>query len=152
MDNKDKILYSFLIGVIGATVFFYVSPVRIVSVVGRSMEPTISEDDAVLIAPAGNEDIKSGDIIAFRHEEQRIIHRVGGFENGKIQTEGDNSGPDSFLVEYSEVFGKHLLTIPRVGPYLVRVYSPLGFIFLILVPSALLVHDGIERIRKDERD
>lgn len=51
MNWKEKLAYRAIIFVIVSASVFYFTPVRTAPVEGHSMEPTISDGDAVIIIP-----------------------------------------------------------------------------------------------------
>lgn len=114
------------------------------------MEPTISDGDVVVTVPVDYEQLEEGDIIAFRHDEQNIIHRIIDFEDGMIRTKGDNvSKKDPFLITSSEVVGKHVLKIPNLGLVLRKANSAGGYVLLILIPAILLIYYELKNIWKE---
>ena len=88
-----------------------------------SMEPLIKPGDVVLAKKIKGQEAKLGDIIHFRHLENKIyiVHRVVDVktEKGKgqlFQTQGDNnSSADSKLVEPQQIKGKVIQVIPKIG-------------------------------------
>ena len=131
----------------------YLTPIAILSVNGHSMEPKIGEGDAIVIFPVNTNEIRTGDIITYLHEDISITHQVIGFEDGKIQTKGINlPHKDPYLVERSEVIGKHLVTIPYGSFVAVFVRSPAGFLTLIFLPSALIIVNEGRKIKQASID
>lgn len=84
-----------------------------------SMEPMIKPGDVTIMKKIKDTDIKTGDVIQFRHEDIFITHRVIDIkdEQGKrYQTKGDNNpSPDSELVVPQQVKGKLMYIIPKIG-------------------------------------
>lgn len=95
------------------------SSVPVVSVASGSMLPKLHPGDMVFAAEAT--DLQIGDIIIYHANcayipEKDIIHRITGFESGKIITKGDNNAyHDPCPVEYSQVRGKVIFAIPLLG-------------------------------------
>lgn len=61
---------------------------------GKSMHPTISENDLIIVRYDFNEsELQIGSIIFVRSEEdwQAIVHRIVDIEENKITTKGDNN-------------------------------------------------------------
>lgn len=90
-----------------------------------SMEPLIKPGDMILIKKVSSqeeiENYQVGDIINFRRENINITHRIIAVlvdeqGNYSFRTKGDNNlSEDDDIVELTEVNGKHLYTIPKIG-------------------------------------
>lgn len=93
-----------------ATVFGY----NVLHVVTGSMEPTISEDDYILVQKTDIAGLKPDDIIAYYSEDPEIrgklvIHRIIEIhEDGTFVTKGDaNPISDKYAVRPDQVLGKY---------------------------------------------
>ncbi len=93
--------------------------VRPTLVAGVSMEPTFETGDVVVTRKVSPEDIQVGDVIRYRSEKGFILHRVVDIDAGTGEhvfiTRGDNSGVNDDPVMASQVEGKVILTIPKIG-------------------------------------
>lgn len=83
-----------------------------IKVWGNSMFPTFSEGDVVIIHKTNFKDLKTQDIIVYKHWATNItIHRIHSFEtdtNGciVIQTKGDNNPVvDNYFVYPIDIIG-----------------------------------------------
>lgn len=90
------------------------------TVVSGSMKPTMDVGDMAIIREVPASSIEVGDIIQFWRDEEMVIHRVTDiYEGGNERlfvTKGDaNPEPDVPLVSPSQVRGKVVLNIPKVG-------------------------------------
>jgi signal peptidase len=97
-----------------------VFPVQPFVIVTGSMEPIIYPGDVVLVNKAEVEKLKVGDVIQFQHENIFIFHRiievVSEKEEVKYRTKGDNnSAVDYELVKISDIRGRVVYTIPKIG-------------------------------------
>lgn len=148
---KDKILLGIAIGVILLAAFFYLSPARLLSGHGVSMEPRIHDGDAIIIYPTRGEQIQKGDIITFKTEPGYLItHKVIDFENDVILTHGINLPEgDVERVEYSQVVGELVLVIPKAGIIFQYVNSWVGFVLLILLPAGLIIFNEGRKIKEE---
>ncbi|KXA89330.1 hypothetical protein AKJ57_05470 [candidate division MSBL1 archaeon SCGC-AAA259A05] len=153
MDWKDGIAYGLIVTVMGTAAFFQLMPYSFLRGHGVSMEPRISDGDAIVIHPVARNEIENGDIISFGTEPGYLItHKVVGFENGRIITHGINLPEgDVERVEYSQVVGEHVLTIPKAGIVLQHIDSFAGFVLLVLVPAALIIYNEGRKIRREMR-
>lgn len=112
---------AFLIAFVAYQCLIFVtgSSVPVVSVASGSMLPKLYPGD--LVFSAQSSDLKVGDIIIYKADcayipPKDIIHRIIGFESGKIITKGDNNEyPDPCPVDYSQVKGKVSFGVPLLG-------------------------------------
>lgn len=142
------VLLSVLLGIWAAPYFGY----RFMGVIGTSMNPVITEEDIVVIA-TNCQDIKLGDIICYKQEiedkEFLFAHRVIEVNDGWIQTKGDNmSEPDPWLVRPSDIKGKVILVIPKLGILIRWLHTIYGFLFLVIVPAASLIWMELKKLKK----
>jgi len=98
-----------------------------------SMQPTMDAGDIAVVAKVPTDTIKPGDIIQYVTPDAMIIHRVidtTGSKGSKVfVTKGDaNTQPDDPILQ-SQVLGKVLFTIPKLG--WVSVYLKTAFVGII---------------------
>ncbi len=73
------------------------------------------------------------------HRIVEIIGDPNDFENLKFRTKGDNSiGVDANLVEAKKVLAIYKFSIPRVGGWIMNMKEGKTFIFVVIVPLAIL--------------
>lgn len=101
-----------------------------------SMEPMIMPGDMILIKKGmSQEEIEGyqvGDVINFNRDSINITHRiievmVDNAGNYTFRTKGDNNdSEDDDIVELTEVNGKQIFTIPKIGipAMMIRSYQP----------------------------
>jgi signal peptidase len=106
-----------LLGVWVMTGFLGFQPATVIS---GSMSPTMDVGDVAIVQKVSANSIKPGDIIQYWKEGGMVIHRVidvqdqGGTK--LFITKGDaNAAPDVQPVHPSQIKGKLVLTIPKVG-------------------------------------
>ncbi|MDD4355382.1 MAG: S24/S26 family peptidase [Candidatus Izemoplasmatales bacterium] len=115
----------------------------------ESMEPIINADDLVIvdqhIPPT---DLSEGDIIAFkvtvRSREVVVVHYLAqviedpdsGITTYRTKPEV-SSQLDNWVLEESDIVGRHLLTIPKVGGFLQFVQAPIGKLIFVVDVLAL---------------
>ena len=85
-----------------------------------SMTPTLQVGDVIVTVETSPNNIKIGDIIQYSGENEIIAHRVVDIkQQGSTQyfiTKGDdNNAPDPDPVSPSQVIGKTVFTIPKLG-------------------------------------
>ena len=109
-------------------------------VVSHSMEDYINKGDLVIVKMADKNDLQKQDIIAYRLEGQNFVvtHRINDIKevDGEIkyQTKGDNnSTPDGDLIKLSEVEGKYVTKISKLGNFLLFMQDPKGLVIMLLL-------------------
>ena len=123
----------------------------IAAVLSGSMLPEMQIGSLAVMRPVNAADITVGDIIAFNPPwdeshvmvSHRVIEVVEG-ETRSFRTKGDaNEDPDLDLVPETHVLGRIEYCIPNLGYFLSYVSkhsrSELGFVFLVGLPTVLLI-------------
>ena len=128
-------------------------------IVSGSMEPIIKVRDAVLVRRYDPDDIKVGDVVTYRATDETyygilITHRVVDiqYENGKklYITKGDhNPTIDRSPIEDSQIYGKVVMRIPKIGYIKYFLISSYGWIIAIVVPSLGIIIYDIMKIFKN---
>ena len=117
-----------------------------------SMKPSINSGDVSIVRRTKEEKIDIGDVITFKRENKVITHRITNIEEqeGKkiYTTKGDNNNiEDSEKTEYSQIEGKNVLTIPKLGILINILDNQIVFLLIILILLVLLFF----RIKKEEK-
>ena len=108
-------------------------------VMSGSMEPELSPDDLIYVKKYQN--YNKGDIITYEDTDGKLItHRiVGKAENGVYKTQGDsNNTLDEDTVYESQICGKVVLSVPKVGHLIRFARTPSGILLSILFVLAFL--------------
>lgn len=113
-------------------------------VLSGSMKPTVLPGDIVLVQEMSLDNLKTGDIIAYRSGESVITHRVLEItsSNGDRQfiTKGDNNNTaDRDPVAADMVEGVYLFRIPHLGNAAIFMQTPVGMILFIALPIILFI-------------
>jgi len=162
MDKRVKNLMVFIISLIlvfgiGYTIFNYVPFVakyNSYSILTPSMDPVLKVGDLVLVDTSVKpEDLEPGEIIAFWHDITPsdqidnpiiVVHYLDSVENidgiNYYTTRHVNpnpQNPDESLVDNwtligSDIVGREVFMIPKVGPLVVFAKSTIGRIVLII--------------------
>ncbi len=126
-------------------------------IVSTSMEPVIHVNDAILIKR--DDDLKIGDVCTYLSKDPRwlgimITHRIIGTdvnENGeKVYIfKGDaNETPDTLPVSESQIYGKVIMKIPKIGYIQYFLSQAYGWIVAIVVPCVgIITYDIIKLFR-----
>ncbi len=120
-------------------------------IMSGSMEPAVQVGSIVVTQKIDVDNVKAGDIIVFHRSDSKTLHRVVDkiVENDSyyFRTKGDaNEDPDPWLVQPEQIQGALLLTIPYYGYLLYYAGTPIGFMFMVIVPAALLIGNEVKKI------
>lgn len=131
----------------------------IAAILSGSMLPEMPVGALAVIQPVDQSEIAVGDIIAFNppweEPEVMVSHRVIEVVDGEVpsfRTKGDaNEGPDLDLIPATHVLGRIQYCIPNLGYFLSYVSrhsrSELGFVFLVGLPSVVLIGSAARDLR-----
>lgn len=117
-----------------------------------SMKPQINAGDITIVKDTKEENLEVGDVIAFKKNDKVITHRITNIEEqnekNRYTTKGDNNNlEDNEKIEYSEIEGENVLTIPKLGYFIHALENQIVFLFIILILLIVLFF----KIRKDEK-
>ena len=128
-------------------------------IVSGSMEPLIKVRDAVIIQRTTEENIKEGDVVTYRALDDAyygilITHRVVNIETidgEKVYiTKGDhNETIDRSPVKFSQIQGKVVMRIPKIGYLKYFLIEYYGWIIAIVFPSVAIVSYDIVKLFKN---
>ena len=167
-------LFIFLM-LIGGTLLLYIADIKIRAakgdytapvfnayvVLSGSMLPTIQVRDIVVTKKISEDRLNVGDIITFISPDQRfggisithrIIEKIYDETQGiyTYKTQGDaNNVADSVPVPNSNIVGKVILKIPKLGYIQDVLASKAGLIIIVLIPClAILSYDIMKILKK----
>lgn len=129
---------------------------QLYSVSSGSMEPAISTGSLVAIYPFST--YKKGEVITFSSDKNisgiTTTHRLVGIETADnmefYETQGDaNSTPDSQKINKEAVLGKVIFHIPYIGYLVTYTRTVNGVIFLIVIPSVLIIYDELLKLKNE---
>lgn len=122
---------------------FYIYSAYLIST--SSMEPTLNEEDIIIIKKCKEEELEKGDIITYKIDDGNIItHRIIDIldeDSGekKYVTKGDNNNiEDSEHILFSEIEGKMIIKIPRLGKVLNVLKN--GIVIILVILIALIIY------------
>ncbi len=126
------------------------------NIVSESMEPTFYKDDLAIVQKSKLDELKKGEIITFKQQERIISHRIYGIikENGNVKfiTKGDNNNvQDKDYVDFQDVYGKVLFTIPKLGKVVHYIQNSRGFINILIFVIILYVLVSLKDKQKNTR-
>ncbi len=117
-----------------------------------SMTPAINAGDVIIVKKVQEEKLQAGDVITFKPKDKVITHRITNIDeqDGKKQytTKGDNNNlEDNEKIEYANIEGKNVLTIPKLGYVINMLENQIVFLLIVLILLILL----FLKIKKDEK-
>lgn len=113
-------------------------------VLSDSMMSVISAGDLVITKEVDTEELKEGDVIAFREGKSVITHRiVSVIEDAgarRFVTRGDNNNAnDPVLVKAESVEGRQVLIVPSLGNAALFLQTPVGMTVIVALPLILFI-------------
>jgi signal peptidase len=133
---------------VGLVAFMFLAPrygINMHPVLSGSMEPALGVGGVVITQLIKLDEVKKGDIISYKIDEQRITHRVidVGKAGGKVQfqTKGDaNEEPDPYaVIPKGEKVPKVVYFVPYFGFLAGLMKNKLNFFLLVGIPAVCLV-------------
>ena len=128
-------------------------------IVSQGMTPVIRVNDAIITKRVDATDIKVGDVVTYLSENPEypgimITHRV--IEKNQVNgeyyfvTKGDyNNIADPLTVKESQIYGKVVMRIPKIGLIQVMLSNYIGWIAIIVVPAlAIISYDIVKLFEK----
>ena len=129
-------------------------------VLSGSMESKINVGDLVFVKEVNPNELKVGDIIAFRDSEDIVTtHRIVDIETKDNElcfvTKGDaNNANDDGIVYSNMVEGKYQTKIAKLGNAILFIQEPIGFVVMlmsILIICLLVYSFQSKKISKEEK-
>ena len=147
--------WLFTIALAILALFFVLSQVnlpgnyKVFLVQSGSMSPALHTGDVVVVKPVSQ--YHQNDIITFNSNQNfTITHRIIQVNNQSYTTKGDaNSVSDQEVVNSSQILGKVIFFIPKLGYFIMFVKSLPGLIVLIVIPSTIIVYQEFLEIKKN---
>ena len=127
---------------------------QIYDVVSGSMEPEIPVDSVVYVKETLPEEIKGGDVAAFRSSGSVIIHRIveKRIVEGQFITKGDaNTQVDIEKIPYDAMIGVVTFHIPFLGVVMTVLTSNVGKAYLICYAASGAMFYMLAGRLKEER-
>ena len=131
--------------------------IKTFTIISGSMEPNISINDLVIIKEVDKSEIKEGDIISFKINNEIITHRVKNIEtdeNGETlyTTQGDaNNIQDYNKIKFENIEGKYIGKIPKLGKITIVLQSKEKLIIIIILLIIIYVIEEKNNKKKIER-
>ena len=110
-----------------------------------SMAPTLNIYDVILVEIT--KDVKVGDIITYKYENELITHRIMEINGDNIITKGDANNTEDKSITKDAIIGKVISVYPRVGIW-AKVFTEPNVLISVFITLVLI---GLA-ITKDEKD
>lgn len=101
-------------------------------VISGSMSPAFEVGDLLIYQSA--EEYKQGDMVAFRDGENDLVtHRIMEVGEDYLITKGDANSVSDAPIAYSDVYGKVIFIIPKVGNFISFLQHPISIVTVLLL-------------------
>lgn len=127
-------------------------------VMSGSMENNIMTGDLIFVKTTNPESLVKDDVIAFRTGDNAVVtHRIIDVteENGEkvFTTKGDNNpSQDSDYVKLSDVEGKYVGRIPKLGKWFLFISKPTGMLVSVLIALVVIMIYAFINIGLDRKE
>lgn len=95
-----------------------------------SMEPTISQNDIIVVHKEKN--YKVDDIVTFKSEKAYVTHRIVSKRGNTIVTKGDANNTKDVAIERKDIIGKVVKILPKAGIWQKVFSSPRNIIMIFV--------------------
>ncbi len=128
--------------------FFGMTQIVIIS---GSMEPAIKVGDMLVIRE--QKDYRVNDIVSYRSDSSLITHRVISVDGNSLLTKGDGNNVEDPPIILSQVEGKMLVRIPKLGYVTLFLKTQIGIMITVLAGFILIsVFFIADRFKKSKHD
>ena len=103
-----------------------------------SMEPTMYKNDLVFAKQVSEDEIEAGDIIVYKRNGVKYVHRLILCENGIFVTQGDANTVEDEPITYKDIEGKVVATWSKIGGVLQYFQSVYGIIITVATIVAVV--------------
>ncbi|MFA6603105.1 MAG: signal peptidase I [Candidatus Shapirobacteria bacterium] len=120
-----------------------------------SMEPTIMTGDIIFAVPQAK--YFPNQIVTFRGQDGRVVtHRLieqtGSDTSPSFITKGDaNRTEDADQIRLTQIIGKVVFTIPKMGFVVAYTRTPAGLILMVVVPVTIVAYDEIRKMAQERK-
>ena len=119
-------------------------------IVTPSMKPTINPGDMILVKKTDIDKLERGDIITFNKDNIVATHRIEEIDGDSIITKGDNNNLEDTPINKSDVIGKFMFSIPKIGYIISFAISPVGLVTMGSIIVFIFIYDFIFREKKQK--
>lgn len=140
MKILKKVIYTILIIVLGYTVIGNISGTNKTIfnflhfgnfvVLTGSMEPSISPGDYITVVKTDVNKLEVGDVITYKFNGATVTHKIVEIGNDTVTTQGTANNVADDPIDKSNIVGKYLFKIPKVGYIMSFLSSTAGLILI----------------------
>lgn len=147
------ILGYVLIGNIAAqnSTVYNISHYMNVVVLTGSMEPSIKPGDYITVIKKNPNSYKVGDVVTYVHEGSKVTHQIISIDGDEVITQGTANNNADIPISKSDILGKQVITIPKLG-YVMKFLSSTTGIILIVGLIIAVVFWEITEPKEDDED
>lgn len=121
-------------------------------VVSGSMDPAIKVNDIVLVHKVPQARYQKGDIVTYRSDDYPVTHRIQSVTGDIVITKGDANDAADQPIKTSDIYGKVVLVIPKLGYLLRWLKEPLGLMVLATGLIAIWESDKLLTLPRGKKD
>lgn len=130
--------------------------IKTFTIISSSMEPTFKIDDIIFVKKIDENQLQIGDIISFIQDKDIITHRIEKIEKNDSElvfiTKGDaNSTTDINKVKLSQIEGKYIFKISKVGKIFYILKNKVVFIIVTIILLICYIIEKNKISKKIER-
>lgn len=120
------------------------------------MQPVLNIDDVILVKKCDIRELNKDDIITFTKEKRTISHRIVKIiekEKDRIfVTQGDNNEvTDDGYVTESQIYGKVIFNIPKIGKIVEYIQNKTGFIRIAILVIIIFILISMKDEKRNRR-
>ena len=108
-----------------------------------SMEPTYHPGDIIFIKE--QKDYFVDNVITFQQRGMIVTHRIIGKDGETFVTKGDANNSADTPINLSDIYGKVIASIPKVGRVILFLQKPIGIVTLVVILISLEVFFATKR-------
>ncbi len=116
--------------------YFELFGYSVFSVATGSMEPTISQNDLIIVKDSNNYNV--GDIVTFKNEKSYITHRIVTVNTNNYVTKGDANNAKDVAITKDKIIGKVVKISSKAGVWHKVLTTPT---ILIMIFTTLILFD-----------
>ncbi|QIW57533.1 signal peptidase I [Lactococcus raffinolactis] len=109
-------------------------------VVSGSMAPAIKVNDIVIVHQVPQATYQKGDIVTYQSPGYPVTHRIAAIAGDTLITKGDANDAADQPIKTRDIYGKVVLTLPKIGYLLRWLQEPLGLV--VLVAGLIAIWEG----------
>lgn len=118
----------------------------------ESMEPNLYKDDLVIVKHVSEEEIAIKDVLVFRRDGKKYVHRLISYEDGLYTTQGDANDFSDKPITYEAIEGKVVSTVPKIGGVIQFFQSVYGIIITVAIIVAVFCFRKLYQILREDSD